>query len=1205
MPGSHDPQGFWRDILAARDLLTDVPPTHWLIEDYYDADPSAPDKTYAKRGGFLKPVAFDPLEYGIPPALIEATDVSQLLSLVVAKRLLDDAFGGRWGEIDRERIAVLLGVTSGQQLMHTMGNRIQRPIWEDAMREQGLDTAKITAVADAIAARYVPWQEASFPGLLGNVVAGRIANRFDLHGTNCVIDAACASSLAAISMAMDELALKRADVVITGGVDTFNDIFMYMCFSKTPALSASGDCRPFAADSDGTMLGEGLAMFALKRLEDAERDGDKIYAVLQGMGTSSDGRAKSIYAPVSEGQAIALRRAWQTAGFDPTTIELIEAHGTGTRAGDAAEARGLTLAMGDQHADAEPWCALGSVKSQIGHTKAAAGAAGLFKVVMALHHKILPPTAKIAQPNPAIAHTSGPLYLNTRARPWVRGADHPRRAGLSSFGFGGSNFHAAIEEYTGPNKAPRLRVWPVELFVLSADTLDGLADTARALIAEAALEDGFVYAARASQRAWRHDHTWRISVVADGPDLLRKQLTQALDALAARPDDLSAMPAGVWAGRGPQTGLVALLFPGQGSQYVGMGESLAMHVPQALAVWDAEAGRGLHKLVWPRPAFDDQGQEAQRVALRATQNAQPAIGLTSLATLDVLRAVGLQGAMCAGHSFGEVIALHAAGAMDRQTCVAVAALRGAKMAEAAAQCPPGAMLAVSASKDELEPLLAHWNLPVVLANHNSPRQIVLSGPTSAIDEAAERLAAQRLSARRLDVATAFHSPLVAKAAAPFGEALAQMAWSAPAVPVWANATAQPYPAEPAAIAAQLGDQIAQPVRFVEQIEGMWAAGARIFVEVGPNDVLTRLVGRILANKPHAAIATDAQTRDGLTSLARALGQLAALGVPLDLEPLWHNQRVSEPKRPDGKKPRPTVALSGTNHNKPYPRNKLRSLSAPTTPAPIAPPAAAAPIAPVAKPQAAPQAVLKPQPAPTPSKVSPMSHDTRNHRPQAQSVDASWASAFQESQRQMADAHAMFQQALLEGHRAFLHAVEQSQANMVAMLSGSSPLPIAAPAPVAAPITPPVPIAPIKPPAPIAAPVAAPKAAPAAAAAPIAAPAPAPKPAHVTTPAPVAAPKPAPVAAPVAPPVPIAAASPDLKGALMEVVAVKTGYPADMLELGMELEADLGIDSIKRVEILSALKERVPGLPDLDANRMATLTTLGAVLAHLEQKRDFF
>ena len=283
-PGSPDENGFWRDILAGRDLIRDVPPSHWLIEDYYDADPAAPDKTYARRGAFLDPVPFDTLGFGVPPSIVPATDTVQLLALIVAQRVLEDAARGQFAALPRERIGVILGVTSGQELLSTMASRMQRPVWVKALREAGIPESQVGAICDRIAASYVPWQESTFPGLLGNVVAGRIANRFDLGGTNCVTDAACASTFSAVSMAVNELALGQADLVITGGVDTLNDIFMYMCFSKTPALSRTGDCRPFSDEADGTMLGEGLAMVALKRLDDAEAAGDRIYAVLRGRG---------------------------------------------------------------------------------------------------------------------------------------------------------------------------------------------------------------------------------------------------------------------------------------------------------------------------------------------------------------------------------------------------------------------------------------------------------------------------------------------------------------------------------------------------------------------------------------------------------------------------------------------------------------------------------------------------------------------------------------------------------------------------------------------------------------------------------------------------------------------------------------------------------------------------------------------------------
>ncbi|RLB61970.1 MAG: 3-oxoacyl-ACP reductase, partial [Deltaproteobacteria bacterium] len=391
-PGSDSVSGFWQDILAGSDLIGDVPPHYWLTEDYYDPDPLTPDKVYCKRGAFLSKVDFDPLEFGMPPNILPTTDTAQLLALVVAQRVLDEAAENRFKKLDRDRISVILGVAAGLELVGEMASRLQRPVWIKALRESGIHEDEVQAICDRIASHYVDWKESTFPGLLGNVVAGRIANRFDLGGTNCTTDAACASSFSSLWMAANELSLGTSDLVITGGVDTTNDPFLYTCFCKTPALSPTGDCRPFSEDADGTMLGEGIGMVALRRLDDAERDGNRIYAVIRGIGTSSDGRATSVYSPRSEGQAKALRRAYGAAGYQPDTVELVEAHGTGTIAGDPPEFDSLTTVFDESGREDRQWCALGSIKSQIGHTKSAAAAAGLIKVAMALHHKVLPAT---------------------------------------------------------------------------------------------------------------------------------------------------------------------------------------------------------------------------------------------------------------------------------------------------------------------------------------------------------------------------------------------------------------------------------------------------------------------------------------------------------------------------------------------------------------------------------------------------------------------------------------------------------------------------------------------------------------------------------------------------------------------------------------------------------------------------------------------
>jgi polyketide-type polyunsaturated fatty acid synthase PfaA len=670
---------YWANIKAKVDGIGPVPLTHWNPDDYFDADPKRPDMTYARRGGFLDPYPFPPAEFGIAPNDLEATDTSQLLALVVAKMALDDAdhcrlpigdcrLSNRKSSIDNRKCSVILGVTGTLELVVPLGARLGHPLWRKALRDCGVADDVADRVVDRIGRGYVGWQENSFPGLLGNVVAGRVANRLDVGGTNCVVDAACASSLSALHLAALELQTGRCDVAITGGVDTFNDIFMYMCFSKTPALSPTGDARPFAADADGTILGEGLGILVLKRLADAERDGNRIYAVIKGMGTSSDGKGNAVYAPSSAGQMNCLRDAYRNAGVTADSIELIEAHGTGTKVGDAAEVAGLTEVFRDAYPhpnpppqggrERKPWCALGSVKSQLGHTKAAAGAAGLIKAALALYHKVLPPTMKVAQP--LVEPGATPFYVNTECRPWLPRDAHPRRAGVSAFGFGGSNFHCVLEEH---DRRKREIDWDgdVTILALSGSSIDALKTQVRT----ANGGDGSWLSLRAraaeSRRTFVSTASHRLLVVAQRDHL------PSFKAIESWLDDPSRpAPDGVYHGAGPVEGQLGFLFPGQGSQSVGMLRELACTFPvmqDVLAEADRAFAAGLvdpgetrlSDFIYPQPAFTSDGRVAQDEALRATAVAQPALGAVSLGALQVLAHFGIKPDATAGHSYGEFV----------------------------------------------------------------------------------------------------------------------------------------------------------------------------------------------------------------------------------------------------------------------------------------------------------------------------------------------------------------------------------------------------------------------------------------------------------------------------------------------------------------------------------------------------------------------
>ena len=715
---------------------------------------------------------------------------------------------------------------------------------------------------------------------------------------------------------------------------------------------------------------------------------------------------------------------------------------------------------------------------------------------------------------------------------------------MSSLGFGGTNFHVAVEEYVGPAPRPaRLRALPSELVLFHAPDSASLAAACRDAAARCREDGAFVHLAKRSQLAFDAAAPRRLAIVAESEADAAEKLSLAAAAIEKSGDAPFSMPRGVHfetcAPLG--SGSVAFLFPGQGSQYVGMGRGLAVHFDEARSVWDRDAddvkvGDRISERVFPPPAFSDEERREQQLRLTATEWAQPAIAATSLAVLGVLARLGLSPAYVGGHSVGEVTALAAAGVLGAADSIAVARHRGKLMAEVGGA--PGAMTAVVADRAHVELRLAARGSRVVIANYNAPDQVVLSGPVDAIDELEQHLQGENLRTQRLHVLTAFHSPLVSESCAPFRAFLAGTAICRARIPVFCNATAAAYPIEAEAVRDQLADAIAQPVRFVEQIEAMYAGGARVFVEVGPDSVLTRLVGRCLDGRPHFAVATDRRGQDGVTMLWEALGRLSVAGVRLEHASLWEGQAL--PEDPATRVvPKMSVPLSGANHAKPYPPASGELV--PTKPGapPEVPAALAAP--PVVAPRVAEPAVWAP-----PVAVAPVA-----------TYGTSSVHAIQQLQAPAIAAQMEFQRLMTESHVAFLRAVEAGYASLG--VTSAAPLPaLEAPAPVplwSLPVTPP--------PMPQASPM---------------------------------RPPPSPILPVAAPPAPAL----DMVGLVLAVVAEKTGYPPEMIEMSMDFEADLGIDSIKRVEILSGVRDRAPDMPQLDTARMATLRTLGEVVDLLSQ-----
>ncbi|WP_186377814.1 type I polyketide synthase [Planctopirus ephydatiae] len=1266
-PEAASAEEFWSNIRRGVDCIREIPETHWNIDDYFHADPKSPDRTYARRGGFLKAVDFDPLEFGISPNNLEAIDTSQLLGLVAAKRALDNAGYGQERAFNRSRVSCILGVTGTLEMVIPLGARLGHPHWKRALEEAGVAPSVAQDVIERISAAYVPWQENSFPGLLGNVVAGRIANKLDLWGTNCVVDAACASSLSALHLALLELQAGRSDMVLTGGVDTFNDIFMYMCFSKTPALSPTGDARPFSQNSDGTMLGEGVGLIVLKRLADAKRDGDRVLGVIRSVGTSSDGKGTAVYAPKAEGQIRCLEDAYQQAGISPHEIDLVEAHGTGTKVGDATEIKGLTTifeaaARTVAGEEKSAWCAVGSVKSQVGHTKAAAGIASLIKVLLALHHEVLPPTIKVDQPADALRSNSGdrqsPFYVNIQSRPWLPGLNRKRRAGVSAFGFGGSNFHCVMEEAPAECRPPRQPGWDgqIQLLTFSGPDEDQLIRTINEFLAQVCRSPKTIRKLASQLRSqFRAQDLCRLTMVADLSSTDWQTLaTRAIEQIVrTRQSPLEAtvqwtLPEGVAYSRGFATGSIGLLFPGQGSQYPGMLRDLACLFPEMRDVLAAanhafvDAPRtgnrafswALSDAIYPVNVWNDEARALAITRLKATDVAQPALGAVSLGGWRVLQRFGIRPTAVAGHSYGELTALCAAGRFSPEELYRLSMLRGQLMAEGELQ--PGGMLAIHASSEVVEQALRELNLELVIANHNSPSQVVISGRLDQITRAGELLGQRNLRGKQLAVAAAFHSPLVAQAAHKFRPALEQIPFHGGSIPVYANSSAKVYPQEADAARELLASQLARPVHFVDEIRAMYQSGVRTFIEVGPGHVLTGLVSSILSGQPHQALALDSSQgrRRGEWDLAWLLGQLAVSGHDLqlahwDAPTLWSNHHLPEPR--EG-----TIPICGANYTRPKPPLPVKM----KVPEPVQIPASSsdllrANLTDVIRPtpqgpcevvnsHASLVSAESSRPPEGYSNAAELSSTAASlnssafglnsseeliianapaHNAQIRqtlplnypvqikdsSPVASYLETLQAIQQQTALAHQTF---LAQQQQALQLLTQLIQHVPAASPNGSMTSPatqaLAAPLP---PAMPPIVIP--------AGPATTISAIPPVAVLPSAPPMITPAQPVVSAVVPAAVPVPVPAPVPVVAP-PAGKTNSELAASLLEVVSEKTGYPKEMLQLKMSLDHDLGIDSIKRVEILSAMQERFPNLPAVSPEQLGSLQTLADVVAAYPQ-----
>jgi acyl transferase domain-containing protein/NAD(P)-dependent dehydrogenase (short-subunit alcohol dehydrogenase family)/acyl carrier protein len=880
LPDAPDAPSFWRNIKNGRYSITDVRPDRWDPELYYDPDPKAPDKSYSKIGGWVREWEWDPLKWRlpIPPRVSASMDLTQKLAVVVAREALGD-YGYPSRPLDTERTAVILGnAMAGDNHLYSAARVLFAEYAVELSKAESFSAlpadarkAILSQLHDRIGKRLPEINEDTMPGELANIIAGRIAALYDFKGPNYVADAACASAMAGITAAIEGLIEGDFDAVLTGGIDANMSPSTYVKFCKIGALSATG-ARPYAEGADGFVMGEGAVIFLLKRLAEAERDGDKIYAVIRGLGGSSDGKGKGITAPNPAGQKLCIRRAWDSAGLAPSEGDLIEGHGTSTPVGDVAEVQSLVEVCA-QFGLATGSIALGSVKSNIGHLKGAAGAAGILKAVMALHEKVLPPSLNFQRPNHEIDFTHTPLRVNTELRPWEEKKDGARRAGVSAFGFGGTNFHAVLEEYIpgriraerkvtiavpevspSPNPAAKAKTPLRGALLLGADSEAALVGRLKKVLEEAAAG-----VAPAPAPPWESDlrAPCRLAIdygdAAELADKCAKALKAFEEAQAGRWKALRAKGIFLGTGAAPK---VAFLFTGQGSQYVNMLKSLRDSEPviaetyaQADSVMEPLLGKPLSEYIF-RDESDEAAMAEAEAHLKQTAITQPAVLATETALARLLGTFGIFPDMAMGHSLGEYGALVASGALSFDEALRAVSARGAEMTRCA-MGDNGLMAAVFGPIDEIAKVLANIDGYVVIANINSTKEAVIGGATAAVEKAMAAVREAGYVARALQVSHAFHTNIVAPASEALAKILSGMTIRPPSLPIISNVTGEFYPMGPGVepeMIQLLARQVASPVQFVKGLKSLHQAGARIFVELGPKRVLYGFVEDVLGER---------------------------------------------------------------------------------------------------------------------------------------------------------------------------------------------------------------------------------------------------------------------------------------------------------------------------------------------------------------------
>lgn len=1174
LPGAPDLDTYWLNIVSRVDAISDPPAEAWDADLFYDPDSTMNDRVYCKRGGYISPLTyFDPLANGVMPRAVEGGEPDQWLALQIARAALRDA--GYGDEIpERERTAVILGkgtyLNRGNLAAVQHGRVIDQTLNILKTLQSAYGEAELETIRQALKKQLPPFNADTASGLIPNIIAGRIANRLNLMGPSYTVDGACASSLIALEIAVRNLLSEQCDMALVGGAHVVTPVPVLMLFCQLNALSRREQIRPFDKDADGTLLGEGIGIVVLKRLEDALRDGHRIYAVIKGVGVSSDGLGMSVMAPRLEGEILALQRAYDMAGVSPQSVGLMEAHGTGTPVGDVTEIKALSQIFGPLNGP-YPWCALGSVKSMISHVMPAAGIAGLIKTSLALYHKILPPTLNVDQPNPELELEKTAFYLNTETRPWLHSnPDAPRRAGVNAFGFGGINAHVILEEAPLPEPAAvqnRHTRWESEVCILAAESRADLLTKIQQLQGflqsqpDVQLKD-VAYTLNVSLAG----QSVRLAVVATNLEDLNYKLVQALEQLTDPQCRQIKDAQGIYFFEQPLGGQVAFLFPGEGSQYVNMLADLCLHFPEIREQFElidhvfAKHARNYlpSDVIFPRPAFSEAERKQAEAQIWQMEGAIEAVLTANQALFDLLGRLEIRPDILLGHSTGEYSAMVAAGMIDLSTEDRVGQFsqelnqiyRQAMCEDHIAQTT---LLAVAAPAETVIPLLEQLQGDIHIAMDNCPHQTVIVSPEDQTEALTTLLQEKGLIYQRLPFDRPYHTPLFKPYTERLRPFLAKWIATPPQIPVYSCTTAAPFTQDVAQNLAISVNHWLQTVDFRRTIAGLYDAGIRIFIEVGTSGNLTSFTNDILRAQPHLAVPANLKSRSGISQLNHLIGLLATQAVLMKLDYLYQYRsprKVSfdRPDNPYGQAQAsgsrmklatgwPAIAISDEIAAQLQRSHPVECISTPPVSAPASANGAPSPTQPNTGQGGSRPALAPALPSSASSQIMSTHFQTMNQ--------------FLAVQEQV-------MQAYLNGQTAGLPTTLTGRQEAMSDAQITEPQ---EPKPASEVASPPSPIASNQPPS-------------------------------------------AAAENEVSP-----AKAPDTGGfkletirdLLLNLVSERTGYPVEMLDLDLDLEAQLGIDSIKRVEILGTLQQKT-GLfqTDTDMETLSGCKTLQGVIDFLAE-----